>query len=129
MYVPSGSDKSSLSLSSCNRSSSLEAAEMKSSSESMVLETFVSGVGGAASGAAEAKIFLLLRASSRGKAIVASAALRFRVVGGMVGVVGGLVGDLDEHLEGGWRGAEASGRPIRKARMRPLLISEATFTF
>lgn len=51
---------------------------MKSSSESMPLDAVVTGVGGATSGPAEARILLL------GWDIDASAAFRFRVKGGMV---------------------------------------------
>ena len=72
---PSTSERSSLSLSSGRMSSSLEIADMKSSSESMLV---VRGVGGAFWGPAEARILLL------GRDVVASAAFRFRVEGGMV---------------------------------------------
>jgi len=55
---------------------------MKSSSESIPFDAVVSGVGGAASGPAEAMILLFGRAFVED--IVASAAFRLRVVGGMV---------------------------------------------
>ena len=55
---------------------------MKSSSESIPFDAVVSGVGGAASGPAEAIILLLGRTMVEDT--VASAAFRFRVVGGMV---------------------------------------------
>lgn len=74
---------SSLSLSSGSMSSSLETLDMKSSSESIApVEAVVSGVGGAVSGPAEARILLFAAVVSED--IVASAAFRFRVVGGMV---------------------------------------------
>ena len=75
---------SSFSLSSGRMSSSLETADIKSSSESIPLDALVRGVGGAASGPAEAMILLLGRAVD--KDIVASAAFRLRVMGGMVPV-------------------------------------------
>lgn len=86
-HSPSPPDMSSFSLSSGRMSSSLETADMKSSSESIPLDVLVRGVGGAASGPAEAMILLLGRAEV--KDIVASAAFRFRVVGGMVPVYRG----------------------------------------
>lgn len=63
-------------------SSSLERADIKSSSESIPFDAVVTGVGGAASGPAEARILLLVIGG--GEDIVASAAFRFRVMGGMV---------------------------------------------
>jgi len=67
-------------------SSSLDTpADMKSSSESIPFEAVVTGVGGAASGPAEARILLLGRVESED--IVASAAFRFRVTGGMMPVL------------------------------------------
>jgi hypothetical protein len=64
-------------------SSSLETVDMKSSSESMApLEAVVRGVGGAVAGPAEARI--LLFGAVAAEDIVASAAFRLRVVGGMV---------------------------------------------
>ena len=63
-------------------STSLEAADINSSSESISLEAVVTGVGGAASGPAEARI--LLFGTEGAEDIVASAAFRFRVVGGIV---------------------------------------------
>ena len=83
-YAPSAPERPSLSLSSCIASSSLEAAEMKSSSESIVMEVVVTGVGGAASGPAEASLL-----GSGVLDMVASAAFRFLVVGGIVRHVGG----------------------------------------
>ena len=75
---------SSLSLSSNAMSSSLETADMYSSSESMV-DADVNGVRGAASRTAEALTFFLGWVSSLGvEDIVASAAFRLRVRGGMV---------------------------------------------
>ena len=55
---------------------------MNSSSESISLDAVVTGVGGAASGPAEARILLL--GTEGAEDIVASAAFRFRVVGGIV---------------------------------------------
>jgi hypothetical protein len=79
---PSSLDMS-LSLSSGMMSSSLDTFEMKSSSESMVPSaTVVTGVGGALSGPAEARI--LLFGAVPAEDIVASAAFRLRVAGGMV---------------------------------------------
>lgn len=76
---------SSLSLSSGSMSSSLETADKKSSSVSMApLETVVTGVVGSVSRPAEARILLLGAVTAED--IVASAAFRFRVVGGMVPV-------------------------------------------
>jgi hypothetical protein len=64
-------------------SSSLETLDMKSSSVSMPpLEAVVTGVGGAVSGPAEAMILLLGAVAAED--IVASAAFRFRVIGGMM---------------------------------------------
>lgn len=71
---------------SCIISSSLERADMKSSSESMPLLAVVTGVGGASDLAAEA-ILLVGTVSGDWEDIVASAAFRFRVVGGMVPTV------------------------------------------
>jgi len=79
---PSASDMSSFSLSSGRASSSLETADMKSSSESILFDAVVRGVGGAASGPAEA--IILLFGAREVEDIVASAAFRFRVVGGML---------------------------------------------
>lgn len=86
--APSPPDMSSLSLSSSAMSSSLDNADMYSSSESMVVEAVVNGVRGATSRPAEALSFLGLGwRSSRGvEDIVASAAFRLRVMGGMVPV-------------------------------------------
>jgi len=81
-YLPSASDMSSFSLSSGWTSSSLETADMKSSSESMPFDVVVSGVGGATSMPTEAIILLLGRTEFED--IFASAAFRLRVVGGMV---------------------------------------------
>jgi hypothetical protein len=68
-------------------SSSLERADMYSSSESIVVDAVVNGVRGAASMPAEALSFFLGWVSSVVvEDIVASAAFRFRVVGGMVPV-------------------------------------------
>ena len=80
-HKPSGPEMSSLSLSSWSMSSSEDRLDMKSSSESMALEAEVKGVGGAAaSGPAEANRFGILSLLD----IVASAAFRLRVVGGIV---------------------------------------------
>lgn len=65
---------------------------MKSSSESIVIEVVVSGVGGPTSGPAEANLL-----GSELLDIVASAAFRLRVVGGIVSQVGLLVKASDEH--------------------------------
>jgi hypothetical protein len=68
-------------------SSSLERADMYSSSESIVVDAVVNGVRGAASRPAEALSFFLGWESSLvTEEIVASAAFRFRVRGGMVPV-------------------------------------------
>jgi hypothetical protein len=73
----------SLSLSSWCMSSSLETLDMKSSSVSISpLDAVVTGVGGAISGPAEASILLL--GAMAVEDIVASAAFRLRVVGGIV---------------------------------------------
>lgn len=71
-------------------SSSLDRLDMKSSSVSIpALEAVVvTGVGGAVSGPTEARILLLEAVGAED--IVASAAFRLRVVGGMVPVYGGL---------------------------------------
>lgn len=81
--VPSSTEL--LSLSSCRRSSLLERLDIISSSESMVVEAVVSGVGGEPGGgwAAEAEILLFGWMSSVG-ARVASAAFLLRVWGEMV---------------------------------------------
>jgi hypothetical protein len=85
--APSPPERSSLSLSSSAMSSSLERADIYSSSESMPFDAVVNGVNGAASRLAEARSFLLGWVSSvEVEDIVASAAFRFRVVGGMVPV-------------------------------------------
>lgn len=85
MDQPSPPDKSSLSLSSSAMSSSLESAEMYSSSESIGVDAVVKGVRGAASRPAEALSFFLgWESSLMVEDIVASAAFRFRVMGGMV---------------------------------------------
>jgi len=60
---------------------------MYSSSESIVVDAVVNGVRGAASGPTEALSFFLgWESSGVAEDIVASAAFRFRVVGGMVPV-------------------------------------------
>lgn len=76
---------SSLSLSSIGISYSLETADMKSSSVSIPaldVVLVVTGVGGAISRPAEARI--LLFGAGAAEDIVASAAFRLRVVGGIV---------------------------------------------
>jgi hypothetical protein len=80
-YQPSSPD-SSFSLSSWIMSSSLETLDIKSSSVSMSLDAAVTGVGGTESRPAEARILLLGMEAE--EELVASAAFRFRVVGGMV---------------------------------------------
>lgn len=76
-------------LSSCINSSSLERADMYSSSESIGLLAVVTGVGGRAwlSDTATEAMILLLGVSA--EVIVASAAFRFLVVGGIVAVFKG----------------------------------------
>lgn len=88
IIVPSPADISSP-LSSCIISSSLERADMYSSSESMGILAVVTGVGGRAclsATAAEAMTLLLGTSSLLAEVIVASAAFRFLVVGGIVTV-------------------------------------------
>lgn len=78
---PSTPDMSSLSLSCL--SYSLETADMKSSSVSIpAVDVVVTGVGGAISGPAEARILLFGVVAAED--IVASAAFRLRVRGGMM---------------------------------------------
>lgn len=84
-HLPSSPEKSCI-------SSSLDMADMKSSSESMVLLVVVTGVGGAWGLAAEA-ILLLGKASVVWEKIVASAAFRFLVVMGMMAVLGSMDSD------------------------------------
>ena len=66
-------------------SSSVDRVDMHSSSESIPLPVLVGGVGGVA---AEAMIFFVGEPSLLAEVIVASAAFRFLVVGGMVTVRG-----------------------------------------
>lgn len=78
------------SLLSCIIASSLDMLDMYSSSVSMPRLPLVRGVGGAATGTgetAETTIFLLGESSLLSDTIVASAALRLRVVGGMLPAV------------------------------------------
>lgn len=90
--VPSGPESSSP-LSSCMiSSSSVEMGDMYSSSES--ISPVVWGVGGAAGRLAEATIFFWGMLSASADVIVASAAFRFLVMGGIVTVVGGQAASL-----------------------------------
>jgi hypothetical protein len=81
-------------------SSSLETFDMKSSSESMAaLDPVVTGVGGAMSGPAEARILLL--GAVEVEDIVASAAFRLRVIGGMVPAYACLPGTVSQRYQTG----------------------------
>lgn len=90
VYLPSPFDISSFSLSSSMISSSLLTVDRKSSSESMP----VTGVGGAGSGfwelSAAVRLLLVFGASEEDESgILASAAFRFRVMGGILSAVQG----------------------------------------
>jgi hypothetical protein len=71
-------------------SSSLDMVDMYSSSESMsTLAVVVTGVGGArTAGAAETRVLFLAVSSLFAEVFVASAAVRFLVLGGMMAVWG-----------------------------------------
>jgi hypothetical protein len=86
--VPSPADNSSPLYSSCMHSASVDMPDMYSSSESMPTLVVVTGVGGAAGGStAEATSLFWGEASlSCEGEIVASAAFRFLVVGGILAV-------------------------------------------